>query len=321
MNNDANINIDDPWILTQRPRKNLVSVWRPYNVLLEKERTEEGQVEDVLTIFLSNRECPFRCLMCDLWKNTTDARVPLGAIPEQIRWARHHASPTPNVKLYNSGNFFDSQAIPPEDYPHIADLLKEFRTVLVESHPRLINDRCLRFQGLLQPQLQVAMGLETIHPQVLPKLNKRMMLEDFERATGFLTRHDILVRAFILLRPPFMTESEGVLWARRTIDFACDLGVECCVVIPTRGGNGALERLRELGLFHPPNITSLEEVVEYGISLNRGRVFADLWDIERFAPCSECRSRRIHRLLQINLTQELTPPVECICCTADDKSP
>ncbi|NIV69861.1 MAG: hypothetical protein GWN41_06955 [Phycisphaerae bacterium] len=148
--------------------------------------------------------------------------------------------------------------------------------MIIECHPRLIDERCLYFRDLLQPQLQVALGLETAHPDVLKKLNKRMTLEDFTCATQYLTQNDILVRAFILLKPPFLNESEGVMWAKRSIDFAFDAGTECCVIIPTRAGNGALDGLLQLGLFSPPRIESLEEVLEYGISLQQGRTFADL---------------------------------------------
>ena len=86
------------------------------------------------------------------------------------------------------------------------------------------------------------MGLETIHPDVLPRLNKRMTLADFEAATRFLTHHDIGVRAFILLRPPFLSEAEGVHWAKESLRYAFDVGVECCAVIPTRAGNRTSER-------------------------------------------------------------------------------
>lgn len=310
MNNTAAVQIDDRWILAQRPSKNRVNPWRPYAYLVEKERTEEGLVENAATIFLTNRECPFRCLMCDLWKNTTNRRVPDGAIPAQIHWASDHLSSAPHIKLYNSGSFFDVKA---KDVQRIAKLLKPFKTVLVECHPRLINEACLAFRDLLQPKLQIAMGLETVHPDVLRRLNKCMTLEDFERATCYLTRNDILVRAFILLRPPFLNEVEGVFWAKRSIDFAFDIGVECCVIIPTRGGNGALERLQELGLFYQPRIESLEEVLEYGIGLKRGRVFADLWDIEKFSRCDKCLAQRIQRMREINLTQVFAQSILCNC--------
>lgn len=285
--------------------------WQPHAYLVEEERTAAGRIENVAAIFLTNRECPFRCLMCDLWKNTTDERVPEGAIPAQIRWALERLPGAQHLKLYNSGNFFDVQAIPPADLPAIAKLLHRFKTVIVENHPRLVNGRCLAFRDSLQPELQVAMGLETVHPEVLRRLNKRMTPKDFQRAARYLNRHGILVRAFILLRSPFLDEAEGVHWAKRSNDFAFDAGVECCVIIPTREGNGALERLREMELFAAPSLESLEDVLAYGVQLGRGRVFADLWDVEKFSHCDRCTALRIQRMRRINLTQRLAPPVHC----------
>src|SRR5690242_17068687 len=109
--------IDDRSILAARGAKNRVDPLRPFAFMVEPEPDESGTVEDVATIFLTNRECPFRCLFCDLWKNTTDETVPIGAIPEQIDYALERLPPAAHVKLYNSGNFFDKRAIPPEDYP------------------------------------------------------------------------------------------------------------------------------------------------------------------------------------------------------------
>jgi radical SAM enzyme (TIGR01210 family) len=303
----------DRWVLAQRPPKNPVDPRRPYAYLVEPEHTRAGLVEDVAVVFLTNRECPFRCLMCDLWKNTTDRRVPVGAIAGQIEWALCHLPPAAHVKLYNAGNFFDAQAIPPADWPRIADLLSGFKTVVVECHPRLVGRRCTEFQHLLRPALEVAMGLETVHPEVLPRLNKRMTLDEFASAVRFLNGSGIAVRAFILLRPPCLDEAEGVAWAKRSLDFAFEVGVECCVIIPTRGGNGAMERLHEQGLFRPPRLESLEEVLAYGLGLKRGRVFADLWDLEKLFTCARCGPERARRLHAMNLAQRPAAPVDCVC--------
>ena len=54
-------------------------------------------------------------------------------IAEQIRWALDQLPPARHIKLYNSGNFFDPNAIPPEDYEQIAELVSGFDTVIVES--------------------------------------------------------------------------------------------------------------------------------------------------------------------------------------------
>jgi archaeosine synthase beta-subunit len=296
-----------------RPPKNAVDPARPYAFLVEAERTREGTVEDTAVVFLTNRECPFQCLMCDLWKNTTDERVPDGSITAQVAYALARLPPARHIKLYNAGNFFDAQSIPVADWPSIASLMRPFQTVIIENHPRLVGARCLRFRDLLTPALQMAMGLETVHAETLRRLNKGMTLADFEKAANFLTRHDIAVRAFILLRPPYLTEDEGVFWARESIRFAFDVGVECCVVIPTRAGNGAIEELQRRGDFTPPRLESLEEVLDYGIGLRRGRVFADTWDLERFFPCSRCGPQRVERLRTINLTQQSIPAIACSC--------
>src|SRR5687768_18538965 len=133
MNDSLAVGLDEA-ILSARPAKNRVDPFVPYAFLVEPERNASGRVEDVATIFLTNRECPFRCLMCDLWKNTTDEVVPPGAIASQIDYALARLPPARSIKLYNSGNFFDAQAIPPTDHAAIAERLRGFATVIVENH-------------------------------------------------------------------------------------------------------------------------------------------------------------------------------------------
>ena len=300
-------------IVSERGEKNRVDQNRPYAWLVEKERSLSGEVEDTAIIFLTNKECPFKCLMCDLWKNTTDQSVPNGAIPEQIAWALAQMPQAKHIKLYNSGSFFDIKAIPEADYEAIALLLENFETVIVESHPKFITEKCLRFRDLLKPKLEVAVGLETANPEVLEKLNKQMTTEDFCETIRFLSYHNIPTRAFILLRPPYLTEDEGVYWAKKSIDFAFECGVECCTVIPVRGGNGVMELLHDQGKFEIPKIQSLETVLEYGIQLQSGRVFVDLWDLSIFSNCDHCLEARTKRLDLMNLTQKIGNRVSCSC--------
>jgi hypothetical protein len=306
-------NYNDKWIISMRGSKNPVDPHTPYGWLVEKEYTKSGKVEDTGIIFLTNRECPFRCLMCDLWKNTTDFSVESGSVSQQIAWALERMPKVKHIKLYNSGSFFDTRAIPESDYPQIAALLKDFETVIVECHPKLISAKSLYFRDMLKPELQIAMGLETVNKEVLMRLNKLMTVEDFSNAASFLGSNKISARAFILIRPPFMTEDEGIFWAERSIDFAFACGIECCTVIPVRGGNGAMESLKKNGDFSLPHIQSVETVLEYGLSLKSGRVFADTWDLELFSNCIKCTEKRSERLNEMNLTQKINRPVHCDC--------
>ena len=207
----------DQWILERRPARETLDPQKPYLFFVEQELSASGEILPVATIFLTNRECPWRCVMCDLWRNTLTTSVPPGAIPAQIDFALSQLPAARVLKLYNSGSFFDSRAIPVEDHPAIAERANNFERLIVENHPALVDDDCLRFRDRLKCRLEIAMGLETVHPDILPKLNKRMTLDQFSAAAAFLRVHDIDLRVFVLVQPPFMQPSRS-----------CSLGAALC---------------------------------------------------------------------------------------------
>jgi len=306
----------DRWILARRPARRALDPARSYAAFVESEMAESGEVVPVATIFLTNRECPWRCLMCDLWKNTLAEPTPPGAIGGQIRAALASLPPARQVKLYNAGSFFDAQAIRPEEDAEIAVLLRPFERVIVESHPALVGERCLRLRDRLAGRLEVAFGLETIHPEILPRLNKRMSVDDFQRGAAFLREADIAMRAFVLVGLPWLPEAEALDWACRSTRFALACGASAVSLIPTRAGNGALDALSASGDFAEPGLESLESALDFGIRLGRGRVFADLWDLEHFSRCAACLPARTARLAETNLRQAVCPKVACAACAS-----
>lgn len=309
------------WILAQRPaRRVALDPFVPHGVFRERERLASGEVADSGVVLLTNRECPWRCLMCDLWQGTTRDSVPEGAIATQVEtavrtWAT--AGPFPaQVKLYNSGSFFDPAAIPPADYAAMAKHISFARHVVVESHPLLIGDRTRALRDLLAGSLEVAMGLETAHPEVLEKLNKKFDLAQFARAAEFLAAERIALRVFLLVNPPFLDAGAGREWVVRSAEFAFACGASAVTLIPTRTGNGALDRLRESGELVTPTLAMLEAAQRAVLGLGRGRVFADTWALESFSTCPHCFAARRERLDTVNLTQGQAPSVSCAVCGA-----
>jgi radical SAM enzyme (TIGR01210 family) len=304
----------DAWVLRQRGPKASLDPSRAYAAIWEEELDAAGALAPTAVVLLTNRECPFRCVMCDLWVNTLDSAVPPGAIQAQIRSALATLPPASQIKLYNAGSFFDPQAIPAADDEAIAEEVGDFARVIVEAHPAFLagpyGERCVRFSELLRGHLEVAIGLETANPDVLARLNKRMTLDSFQRAAGFLQANGIDLRVFILLNPPFLPAAEGVEWACRSLDLAAACGATAASVIPTRGGNGAMEALGSAA--SRPRVNGLEQVLEYGLSLRGIRVFADVWDIERFHDCA-CSPARSERLRLMNRTQRVPDRIICEC--------
>ncbi len=330
--------------MTRRGPRNALAPDKAYAQFVEIEPDEDGQPTEVSTVFLTNRECPWRCLMCDLWQNTLEASVPPGAIPAQISKALRTLHPSAIgqpasginspmrrfLKLYNAGSFFDPHAVPPGDYPAIAALCEPFERVIVESHPSLINARFAAFLGELthhrdrdstKPRLEVALGLETIHPVARDRLNKRVSLDQFRTAANRVIEAKAMLRVFVLVSPPFLGRDDPVASAVATAQFAFGCGAGVVALIPTRDGNGAMEHLRASGEWTPPTLRQLEQSFDQtlGVQPKRPgsistRTFVDTWDLGRFSDCPSCFPARRARLERMNLGQKLEAEVACADC-------
>jgi len=317
----------DAFIVSLRPARPVHDPWRAHGVTVEHEPTDTGDLAEVATVFLTGRECPWRCAMCDLWKYTTESDTPAGAIPHQIRAALQSLPDVaqafrPAIKLYNAGSFFDPRAVPPSDYRAIAAAVSGFSRVIVESHPALVGARVDDFLDALAEasgqgaRLEVAMGLETAHPDALERLNKRMTVDQFRHAADELARRDVALRVFVLVAPPFVPADAQAEWLRRSVDCAFDAGATAVSLIPMRDGNGTVEALAEQGLHAAASLDVLEDAMDAALGRARGRVLADLWDLERLASCESCFAGRKARLERMNLTQRPAPRLSCAMCAA-----
>ncbi|MBW2232862.1 MAG: radical SAM protein [Deltaproteobacteria bacterium] len=314
--------LDDAAILAARGERAALDPSRPHGFFVEPEPVAGGAVEDVAAIFVTGAECPFRCLMCDLWKHTLERSASIPPVAGQVEWALQELPDAPHVKIYNAGSFFDSQAVTRADRARIAELVQGRERLIVECHPNLVDRRCAEFAAAIAPvRLEVAIGLETIDPLVLSHLNKGVSLSDFDRAARLLLEFGVALRAFILLGPPGHFGAESVDWASRSLDHALSQGASYAVVIPVRPGNGIVDQLERQCLFVRPTLTELAQVLVHGLESRDTSpqqrsdccVLADLWDIEDFFDCPDCGPRRADALRRMNLTQRTLAAVKCRC--------
>jgi archaeosine synthase beta-subunit len=299
-----------------RQPKPKVDPYAAHGSLLEPERRPGGKIEQALTVFLTGAECPFTCSFCDLWRYTIDGPTPPGALTKQLQaiLASTDITAVDRIKLYNASNFFDTRAVPAEDFSGLAKLASVFQAMTVESHASMIGARTLDLARRIDGRLEVAVGLETIHPVGSAQLNKRLDLHTFDKAATFLADNDIDLRVFVLLGAPYVPATESVEWTVRTAEYAVDRGASIVSIIPVRGGNGEMDRLQTLGEFTPPLLSDLETVLDRFAGLGEAVVTADLWDVERLIGCDECAPHRIARLRRSNLTGVKESRIVCDAC-------
>jgi archaeosine synthase beta-subunit len=306
----------DKRIRSLRPPKAQVDPYTAHGSLLEEERRPGGRIERALTVFLSGAECPFTCSFCDLWRFTIDGPTPPGALTTQLeRVLASLDRPVPDrLKLYNASNFFDEHAVPSEDLAGIARLAAPFAAVTVESHASTIGPKTLAFAQRIPGRLEVAVGLETIHPVAAAQLNKRLDLARFDFAAGFLSENGIDLRAFVLLGAPYVPLEASIAWTVRAVEYAVERGASIVSIIPVRGGNGEMERLQALGEFTPPTLSQLEDVLDLCSHITTAVVIGDTWDLERLPTCEHCRTQRLERLRRLSQSGRASPRIVCQAC-------
>ena len=148
------------------------------------------------------------------------------------------------------------------------------------------------------------MGLETAHPDALARLNKGMTRDSFRRAAAGLAERGVALRVFLLAPAPFVPEVEQAEWMLRSVDFAFDCGASAVSLVPLRTESGPAHALAAWGLATAPRLRQLEAWLASALAhaSGRGRVFVDLWDLERFRGEEGFGSCR-ERLRQMNLEQ------------------
>lgn len=300
------------WVLDRRPVARLIEGPIPRNSAVdwsvECEPNGTGQMFRCLTVFIVSRECPWRCVFCDLWRYAAPSKAPIGSPFQQLVAVTRSDSvqDCDCIKIYNAGSFFDFRAIPRSEIPAIAAACRGFSKVVVECHPKLISPAVWEFRDMILPaRLEVALGLETANETTLVLLNKGSTVDDFNRSAMDLRNNGVGVRAFVLVRPPFLDSGAGLEWVFRSVEFAFDAGAAVVSLIPTRMGNGSLDSLAHSGHFVPPRLAELEAALEYGLRLRRGLVFADIWELDRWAATETDFAIRKNRLMEMNQRQEI----------------
>lgn len=192
----------------------------PTRVWIDEDRTPDG-IRQSLTIILNTGGCRWAraggCTMCGYVAESVEGgSVTHEALLDQLDTCLEHESenaedPSPLVKIYTSGSFLDEREVPAKTRAAIADAFADRERIVVESLPDFVEADKLQDFRAVGLDTDVAIGLETATDRVRRDcVNKYFAFDEFVDASAAAAEVDAGVKAYLLCKPPFLTESEAV---------------------------------------------------------------------------------------------------------------
>jgi radical SAM enzyme (TIGR01210 family) len=251
----------------------------PTRVWLDEDNTPDGVVQS-LTIILNTGGCRWAraggCTMCGYVAESVEGgSVAHEDLMTQVQHCLDHEAdnadePSPLVKIYTSGSFLDEREVPAETRQAVAETFGDRDRIVVESLPDFVDrEKVGEFvaEGL---HTDVAVGLETATDRVRHDcVNKYFDFADFEAACAearAAATDDTTagVKAYLLMKPPFLTEAEAVEDMKRSVRRCA--GVEGCHTVSMNPCNvqrhTMVEDIYHADGYRPPWMWSICEVLE-----------------------------------------------------------
>jgi radical SAM enzyme (TIGR01210 family) len=116
------------------------------------------------------------------------------------------------VKLFTSGSFFDKSEMPEKAREEIlSSLAGQAKKVIAETRPEFVTDHTMEGSKKLVPRLEIAVGLETSNDRIrIECINKNFLFKDFVRASETAKKYGVTTKAYLLLKPPFISEKDAL---------------------------------------------------------------------------------------------------------------
>jgi radical SAM enzyme (TIGR01210 family) len=167
------------------------------------------------------------------------------------------------VKLYTSGSMIDPEEVPGRVVEAIVEAFGDADMLTVESRAEHVTRHRVEALGDTARR-EIAIGLESACDPVLTgAVHKGMTLREFQRAAALVKDAGARLRAYILLKPPFLTEAEAVEDAVQAALAAAEAGASVVSLNPVNiHGDTMVDFLHFRGEYEPPWLWSVVQVLE-----------------------------------------------------------
>lgn len=172
------------------------------------------------------------------------------------------------VTIFNNGNMFKDSEIPAAARIHMYDRVREAgcKYFVTESLPQFYDQEHHEeaIEHLGDVRLCVFMGLQSANDFIRNVcINTTCTKGNYEKAVNLMLSVNYIPHAFLMLKPPFVSEVRGVTDVMESLEYLERIGVKTVTICPTRVAPGTLlEKLYDMNEYEPPWNWSVVDILE-----------------------------------------------------------
>ncbi len=268
------------------PKKEDVSWVTPADLVCREDYLYDNKVNAAsMTLFPTGCEFALSggCTMCGEWSGSNLGEL----VPGQFHVAQFasgsaqllHDNNIEWLRIYQEGSFLNQNEVDPhaqETILRLATNLSNIKRVTIETRPEyLTDDVASKIREFTKnAELEIGIGLESKSDFVRNVcVAKGTTLKVFERAVRIAHKNDIIPLAYVILKPPFLTEGEAIRDVIESTKYAFDIGFDEVYIQAASIHEWSLsEMLGAQGLYAPPWLWSMIEVVNETAHLGKVKI-------------------------------------------------
>jgi len=242
---------------------------RPATVYTTPEMLPDGTPCSAATVILRTKGCHWwwssGCTFCGYFNDTRDD-VTEADLQAQWDWSAaklNGFADVQMVKVYTSGSLLEDREIPVGFQERVLrECAERGLHLIVESRTEQLTQKKLAWATSINADFTVAIGLEAYDDEVLRfHVNKGFSVRSYDRAVANLKEAGLRVKAYLMFKPPFMSEADAldhiVDWIAAIAEDADEISINPMNI---QGGT-VIDRLHRARQYRPPWLWSLVEMI------------------------------------------------------------
>ncbi|WP_048201242.1 archaeosine biosynthesis radical SAM protein RaSEA [Methanocaldococcus bathoardescens] len=250
---------------------------KPIAVWIQDDIYRDFNIGKSLTIILRTEGCYYAkeggCLMCSYLMDSSPEKITAENIINQFNYAIEKYKEKINnlkdfsVKIFTSGSFLDDREVSKEARDYIFKKLSEFdnlKEIAIESRPEFIDeDKLNEIRKYIDINVEIGVGIESFNEEIREKaINKGITNEQIIRVIELAKNYNVGIKAYLLIKPLFITEKEAIEDAIYSANKCIELGCSRISFCPATVHKGSvMEYFWSKNQYRPPFLWSVVEIL------------------------------------------------------------